>query len=253
MTAEMFNVYLSEIEKPFSGWDFSYIVGTGRMDTAPLPWSYVSTIIPYFKSASSVLDMGTGGGELLEKLQPFPKKIAATEGYSPNVPIAKERLEPLGVSVHAFEDDNSLPFSDHEFDFVINKHESYSPTELKRILSENGKFITQQVGGSDMRELNRHLGAPLESEFEHWNLEYAVNELEDNGFHTIEKIEAYPVTRFYDIGAIIYYLKAIPWQIPDFSLDRYHDALYKLHLKISEEGYLDIPSHRFIITAINKA
>lgn len=251
MTKELFKHFLCESEKPFSGWDFSYIVDTGRMDTALLPWSYTSMIIPKLKTVSSVLDMGTGGGELLEKLQPFPEKIAATEGYPPNVPIAKERLEPLGVSVHAFEEDHVLPFTDNEFDFVINKHESYSPSELKRILTEKGEFITQQVGGNDMDGLNRNLGAPLDSEFKHWTLEYAVKELEDAGFQVIEKMESSPRTRFYDVGAIIYYLKAIPWQIPDFSVDRYYDALYKLHLRINEEGHLDIPSHRFIIRAIN--
>ncbi len=27
--------------------------------------------------------------------------------------------------------------------------------------------------------------------------------------------------RFFDIVAIVYYLKAIPWQIPDFSVEQY--------------------------------
>nr|WP_270182666.1 SAM-dependent methyltransferase [Alkalihalobacillus sp. CinArs1] len=248
MTNDLFTFYLSEIEKPFSGWDFSYIQDTGRIHSERLPWCYTSEVLPIFKNTRSVLDMGTGGGEFLEKLQPFPEMLAATEGYPPNVPIAKNRLEPLGVSVHAFEEDDHLPFSDDQFEFIMNKHEAYSPTELKRILTSDGKFITQQVGGSDMLELNRLLGASTETEFEHWNLAYAVNELEDAGFEVFGQ-EAFPETRFYDVGAIIYYLKAIPWQIPDFSVERYRDALFKIHLKIQEEGYLDIPSSRFIIKA----
>lgn len=249
MTIDLFDFYLSESEKPFSGWDFSYITDTGRIHTELLPWCYTSEILHLFKSARSVLDMGTGGGEFLEKLQPFPEQLAATEGYPPNVPIAKERLEPLGVTVHSFEDDQSLPFSDDQFDFIMNKHEAYSPTELKRILTEDGQFITQQVGGTDMLELNRLLGASLETEFKHWNLDNAVKELQEAGFHVTFKKDAHPTTRFYDIGALVYYLKAIPWQIPDFTIERYHDALYTLHRKISDEGYLDIPSHRFIIKA----
>ncbi|WP_377891605.1 class I SAM-dependent methyltransferase [Alkalihalobacillus sp. R86527] len=249
MAIDLFDFYLTESEKPFSGWDFSYIADTGRIHTDSLPWCYTSEILALFKSSASVLDMGTGGGEFLEKLQPYPEKLAATEGYPPNVPIAKERLEPLGVPVYSFEDDCSLPFSDDQFDFVMNKHESYSPAELKRILGANGEFITQQVGGTDMLELNRILGASMETEFQHWNLAYAVNELEEAGFQVTDKKEAYPTTRFYDIGALVYYLKAIPWQIPDFSIERYRDALHNLHQKINDDGYLAIPSHRFIIKA----
>jgi hypothetical protein len=33
---ELFNFLLSESEKPFSGWDFSYIYDTGRVDSEPL-------------------------------------------------------------------------------------------------------------------------------------------------------------------------------------------------------------------------
>jgi hypothetical protein len=32
----------------------------------------------------------------------------------------------------------------------------------------------------------------------------------------LEQKEEFPVSRFFDIGAIVYYLMAIPWQIPDF-------------------------------------
>ncbi|WP_273852870.1 class I SAM-dependent methyltransferase [Guptibacillus spartinae] len=249
MTDSAFEFYLADVDKPFSGWDFSYITVTERMNVAPLPWSYTSLVLRQFRSSESVLDMGTGGGEFLETLKPFPKKLAATEGYLPNLPIAKARLEPQGVTVKGFEDDHALPFKKEEFQFVINKHDSYSPTEVNRILTSNGSFITQQVGGEDMKELNRILDAPLKSEYDHWNLKYAVLELETAGFRIVEAKEAFPSTRFYDIGAIIYYLKAIPWQIPDFSPNLYHTALYRLHKTIEKNGYIDIPSHRFLIHA----
>jgi hypothetical protein len=249
MTNSLFEFYLTEVDQPFSGWDFSYITDTERVCATPLPWSYTSSAIKQFRTSESVLDMGTGGGEFLEALKPFPKKLSATEGYPPNLPIAKARLEPQGVIVKGFEDDHNLPFSNEEFQLVMNKHDSYSPTEVHRILNTTGSFITQQVGGEDMKELNRVLEAPLKTEYDHWNLDYAVLELETAGFHILEANEAFPSTRFYDIGAIIYYLKAIPWQIPDFSTDRYQSALYRLHEQIEKNGFIDFPSHRFLIHA----
>ncbi|WP_425590680.1 class I SAM-dependent methyltransferase [Guptibacillus hwajinpoensis] len=249
MANSVFEFYLTEVDQPFSGWDFSYITDTERVSASPLPWSYTSSVIKRFRTSESVLDMGTGGGEFLEALKPFPKKLSATEGYPPNLPIAKARLEPQGITVKGFEDDHNLPFLNEEFQLVMNKHDSYSATEVYRMLNTTGSFITQQVGGEDMKELNRVLDAPLKSEFDHWNLDYAVQELEAAGFHILEAYEDFPLTRFYDIGAIIYYLKAIPWQIPDFSTVRYHSALYRLHEQIEKNGFVDFPSHRFLIHA----
>src|SRR5690606_12581277 len=141
----------------------------------------------------------------------------------PNFPIARERLAPLGIEVHTVEDDASLPFPDNSFDLVINRHESYAVSEVERILKPGGHFITQQVGGDNDNELNRLLGAPANDEYAHWNLAYAVNEFTGSDLEVIWRAESEVPTRFYDIGAVVYYLQAVPWQIPDFSVDAYRD------------------------------
>ncbi len=241
--------FRKEAETPFAGWDFSYLTRTGRMVEAPLSWNYVSLVRKQMLGIQSMLDMGTGGGELLSLLHPFPKKTAATEGYSPNVEVARNRLEPLGVEVVAADGEDNLPFADDSFDLVINRHESYLPSELHRIIAPDGKFITQQVGGQDNLELNRLLDAPISGQYAHWNLCYAVNELEKAGFSILEQKEEMGFTRYYDIGAIIYYVKAIEWQIPEFTVEHYADRLLALHERIEAEGYVDIPTHRFFLVA----
>lgn len=247
-----FESYLKEIEKPFSGWDFSYITETGRMSNSLLSWSYGSMALPLIQKSTSMLDMGTGGGELLSKLQPFPEKVCATEGYPPNVPVAKERLEPLGVEVYQIGEDDLLPFDDQQFDLIINKHESYSPSEVCRVLTDGGIFVTQQVGGADYVDINHALGAPVNDEFSHWELVFAEKELRENGFEIIEAKEEFPIQRFYDIGALLYYLKAIPWQVPDFKSENYIAQLYKIHEMIQLKGYFDVKQHRFILKAKKK-
>ena len=121
---ELIDFLLSEAEKPFSGWDFGYISGTRRMMEAPLSRSYASRILPYLRSSRALLDLGTGGGEFLPSLQPLPDVACATEGYAPNVPIARQRLEPLGVTVYQIADERILPFDDEQFDLVIDRHEA---------------------------------------------------------------------------------------------------------------------------------
>lgn len=241
--------FQKEAEMPFSGWDFSYLTRTGRMVESPYSWNYASIVRKQMKGIQSMLDMGTGGGELLSLLQPFPKKTAATEGYPPNVEVARNRLEPLGVEVVAADGEDRLPFADHSFDLVINRHESYSPHELQRIIAPDGRFVTQQVGGQDNLELNRLLHAPISDRYAHWNLRYAAEELQKAGFTILEQKEEMGFTRYYDIGAVIYYVKAIEWQIPDFTVERYADRLLALHERIEAEGYLDIPTHRFYLIA----
>ena len=166
----------------FSGWDFSYVNGTGRIGSEPLSWSYGSKALALMKDSVAMLDMGTGGGEFLSMLRPFPQTIYATEGYKPNVSIAKNRLEPLGVKVFEIDDDHHLPFKNHFFDLIINKHESYSNAEIRRIISDGGIFLTQQVGGLDCHGINDALGLPYNEEFIDWDLAKAVSDLQNNGF-----------------------------------------------------------------------
>jgi SAM-dependent methyltransferase len=245
---DFFNFLLADANAPFSGWNFSYITTTGRMAEAPPSWSYASILLNYFRNTQSLLDMGTGGGEFLSFLHPLPTNTCATEGYAPNVPIARQRLEPLGIKVYEARGNAALPFANNQFDLVINRHEAYSAREVWRILKPGGQFITQQVGGSNCTELNSLMGAPP-YQYSDWQLDYAVQELQDAGWHIITQREDHPVTRFFDVGALIYYLKAIPWQVSDFSLEKYFDRLVELHNKIQQEHYLTVHDHRFLIIA----
>ncbi|MGD6902896.1 class I SAM-dependent methyltransferase [Bacillus infantis] len=249
MNRAYFNFLIQQAEKEFTGWDFSYLTETGRMASEPLAWNYTNWVLPEMVNAASMLDMGTGGGELLSLLTPLPSHTAATEGYGPNIEIAAERLTPLGIEVYKVDDDSRLPFDDRLFDLIINRHESYDPQEVNRILKPGGLFITQQVGGTDNLGLNRLLGAKEDFGYAGWNMEKAVQQLEAAGFHIVASFEAYPYTRFYDVGAILYYLKAIPWQIEGFSFKGYEKKLRELHDEILRTGYAEVRSHRFIIKA----
>ena len=141
----LFLTLLESANTHFSGWDFSFISETGRMKSEPLSWSYGSTAFQLMQRAESMLDMGTGGGEFLSMLQPFPSTIFATEGYAPNVPIARKKLEPLGVTVVEVTDDTALPFQDGQFNLIINQHESYAASEVNRILSPSGVFLHNKL------------------------------------------------------------------------------------------------------------
>ncbi|MCG3222970.1 MAG: SAM-dependent methyltransferase [Candidatus Heimdallarchaeota archaeon] len=243
---ELFEFLIQEYEHPFSGWDFSHI--RDRMVSSPLPWSYASKILPKLIGVDSLLDMGTGGGEFLaNNFQPFPKNTCATEAFGPNVPLAKKRLEPLGVKVVKICGDGSLPFKNKEFELIINQHEYYDATEVFRILKKGGEFITKQVDGSNDKELADLLGATCTAD--EWTLKSASKELERAGFNITEKLAGVQLARFFDIGAVVFFLKIVPWAISDFSIEKYKDKLFALHEKIFAEGYIEVKNPRFMIVA----
>jgi ubiquinone/menaquinone biosynthesis C-methylase UbiE len=252
MTNDQFYAYLvSEYNQPFSGWDMSYLKDR-RVELHTIHhWDYTATVLTAFDDAETLLDMGTGGGERLAALagqQPLPTRTYATEGYAPNVVVARKRLEPLGVTVIAVDDDQHLPFADQQFDLIINRHASYVPREVRRIIKPGHRFITQQVGYQTNRRLHELLDTePKDAVYS--TLETAVRELQDAGWQIIEQQEEMFPTRYYDVGAIVYYLKAIPWEIPDFSVEKYFDKLLEIKTLIERDGFVEVLFHQFFIVA----
>lgn len=237
-----------EFSTSFTGWDFSYLTDSGRMKETPLPWDYRALVLRLAEGRQVMLDMGTGGGEFLSSLAVRPPKVFATEGYPPNIDIARTCLSPLGIEVRAVGSDNLLPFDDHSFDLVINRHEECSIPEVKRVLQPGGIFLTQQVGGLNDADINSSLGAG-HPEYLDWCLLKMVSDLQDGGFQVLDSDEYIGKTRFYDTGALVYYLKCIPWQIEDFSVDRYFQRLELIDRTIRKKGYIDFANHRFYLIA----
>ena len=90
MTSKGFDELIAEAEsQPFAGWDFSFV--KDRMVEAPLPWDYLVEVLERLKGVLALLDLGTGGGEVLSQIAPFPPRTFATEEYAPNAPIAARR------------------------------------------------------------------------------------------------------------------------------------------------------------------
>lgn len=90
---------------------------------------------------------------------------------------------------------------------------------------------------------------PLNEEFAEWRLDIAVREVQEHRFKVVKQAEQFLSQRFYDVGALVYYLKAIPWQIPDFEVEKYREELYGIHQHIERQGYFEVTQHRFYLLA----
>jgi len=77
-----FDQLLAEaVAAPFSGWDFSWLAGR-RVEEGGDVWDYKERARKLVRQTASLLDLGTGGGERLSELAPFPLLAVATEAKS---------------------------------------------------------------------------------------------------------------------------------------------------------------------------
>lgn len=229
---------------PFEGWDFSWL--DGRTEQAAPSWSYEELARSALATATSALDIDTGGGEMLASLQPLPAHTVASEAWEPNVAVATRRLVPLGVEVRAG-DAAELPARDGEFDLVLNRHGGFSPAEARRVLVPGGTLLMQHVGCGNDEDLNAALRAPPPDYG--GDCAKTVGDLERTGFHIVTSCDEMPEFVFYDIGAMIYHLRAVSSQIPDFDVRKYDRALRIVDARIRSEGRFVVHDHRFLIEA----
>ena len=172
--------------------------------------------------------MGTGGGEILSSLGPFPKHTIATESYRPNYILAKKRLKKLGVRVveHRNSTKGRMPFSHGEFDLVLNRHDAFNLREVHRILAPGGTFLTQQVGGGNLKDLTKNFHCSQKyNGFSSWSIKKG---LANAGFSIKYAKEWKGKREFKDVGAVVYFLKAIPWIVPGFNVRTHARYLQKL-------------------------
>jgi SAM-dependent methyltransferase len=238
---------LDGLNLPISGWDFSVINNRSRSRSPS--WDYPALVRNHMQGITSILDQDTGGGEVLSCLAPFPTHTWATESYPPNIPIARAHLEPLGVQVISDYTISAIPLPDRSLDLILNRHGGYDEKELLRLLKPGGIFLTQQVGGQNCIRLNELLQDQVEFMYSYWTKVIIVERLQAAGFELLTIEEEYPVLEFFDIGAVVFYLRIVSWQISDFSIEKYHDRLYAIHQDIITHGPLRVHEHRILAEA----
>ncbi|GAA4250463.1 class I SAM-dependent methyltransferase [Dactylosporangium darangshiense] len=228
------------------GWDFGWL--DGRAVGSDPSWSYPAMAAELVRSAGRLLDIDTGGGEFLASLAPLAAHTIAVEGWAPNMPVARRRLAPLGVEVR-FAPDKTLPVGDADVDVVLDRHGRLEAEEIARVLRAGGWLLTQQVGSDDCAELNEALGAPA-ARGTGWNAESAARAVAAAGLDVVDVREERPGLAFYDVGAVVYQLRAVPWQVPDFTVERYADGLRRIDEHIRGHGEFRVHAHRFLIRGI---
>lgn len=230
------------------GWDFSHIAGRHMEDT-DFPWDYRQVIRQYLAPDMKLLDMDTGGGEFLLSLGHPCENTAATENYPPNVQLCKETLLPLGIDFQPADCSKQLPYPDDSFHMVIDRHGDFNPGEIYRVLKPGGIFVMQQVGAENDRELVELLCGKLPLPFPEQYADRAADAFRNAGFSILRQEECFRIIRFFDVGALVWFARVLPWEFPNFSVDTHLEKLLEAQHILEETGCVEGRTHRFLLVA----
>ena len=164
--------------------------------------------------------------------------------------LCEQTLKPLGIDFRRADGGETLPFDGGRFNVILNRHGDYRPEEMYRLLKAGGVFLTEQVGAENDRELVELLLDPAPvPPFPEQYLDKATAKLERCGFKILKGQEAFQPIIFWDVGALVWFARVLPWEFPGFSVRRCLDRLYRAQQAQERDGKLQGRIHRFLVVA----
>jgi SAM-dependent methyltransferase len=241
---------------PTEGWDFSWF--DGRATEERPRWGYSRLLADRIGRAEAVLDVETGGGEVLaEALRTSgqrtsghrPAVVAATESWPPNIEIARRNLAPYGGVVAEVADDADLPFPPESFGLVVSRHPvEVLWSEIARLLKPGGTYLSQQVGAGTNRELYDFMMGPQPVDSSR-SSQAAAAEATAAGLDVVDLQEQALRVEFFDVAAVVHFLRKVLWTVPGFTVAGYSEPLARMHEHIRANGAFVCHSQRFLIEA----
>ena len=236
------------------GWDFRKV----RAVRDDAPWDYEEIVIGSFGAAGDVLDIGTGGGELLRTLAARSSwsRVIALDHAERMATVAVDGL--VGIAHVAVADVAGLPLMSESFDLILERHASVDVTEVSRVLRPGGAFVTQQVGPRNTQSIFDAFG--WGSNWEQFadddpppqRCDELARRFAALG-HDIERVDEYEVGyAFEDLDSLVFFLKAAPFP-EDFDPGRHVDAVNRLlAANLSDRG-IETTEHRELLIVRGRA
>jgi SAM-dependent methyltransferase len=200
-------------------------------------------------TAGAALDIETGGGEVLATVARPPRLLVATESWPPNVARGHERLHPLGAHLVAVADAPTLPFVAGAFDLVVSRHPVVVLwDEIARVLAPGGTYLSQQIGAGTNRELTEFLMGPRPLN-QSRSPERTRAAAEAAGLEVLDLRSCGLLVEFFDVGAVVHFLRKVYWTVPGFTPEGYRGRLRALHEQIERDGMFASTSERMLVEA----
>ena len=140
-----------------------------------------------------------------------------------------------------------LPFEDESFELVIDRHSGFDIAEVERVLAPGGTFLTQQVDGTNLADLSAAFDC--EQPWTWFTLEWVLDRLAETSL-VVEQAQAWSGrTRFHSVGALVYYLKAVPWTVEGFSVETHLEHLLALQDRLERGEGLVFEARKYLVEA----
>lgn len=213
-------------------WDFSMI----RCEEENLTnWDMYEILNKFAKEDSTILDLGTGGGEKV--LNKFPKvsKIIGTDFSSEMIKTANQNLKKSGKTNIEFKVMNNLNMNtpDNYFDIVVARHTCISAEQIFKTLKHNGKLILRGVNKLDCWQLKR-----LFNKGQAFNDVKPISQIDyenimDAGFKNVELVPIY-IREYYKTREDLLALLLKTPILDDFSEERINNELVKNEIDLEK-------------------
>ena len=83
-------------------------------------------------------------------------------------------------------------------------------------------------------------------------LENELPKFREEGFRVMYSNQAYPASKFLDVGAVVFHASVCPWEFPNFSVETCQEALLGLQSQLERYQFIPNREHRFVVIAKNR-
>ena len=155
--------------------------------------------------------------------------MVATESWPPNVGAGHPAAAPARRRGGGDPDEPPLPFADDAFDLVPSRHATVvrSWDEIARVLAR-AALPRAADRARDLSGAGRLLPGPQPHKWAELQPETQTTQARAAGLQVVQMRMERLRAEFFDIGAVIYFLRKVIWTVPDLSVERYHERLHEI-------------------------
>jgi hypothetical protein len=117
------------------------------------------------------------------------------------------------------------------------------------VLRPGGSYLAQQIGPATMRELFEYFLGPQPAKGLELEPETQTARARAAGLQVLQMRMERLRAEFFDVGAVIYFLRKVIWTVPDFSVQRYREKLRAMHERIEADGPFVAHATRLLVEA----
>ena len=210
------------------------------------------------RAVLDIVDVGGGTGGFAVPFAALGHRVTVVDPSPDALAAAQRRAAEMRVTLAAVQgdaDELASLVGDGAADLVIcHSVLEYvdSPADamaaIARVLRPGATYLSQQIGAGSNRELTDFMMGPqpVNQSRSPLRVRAAATEV---GLEVV-RLEACALrVEFFDVAAVVHFLRKVPWTVPGFSADAFGAELRRMHDLIRRDGAFVSTAQRLLIEA----